>query len=74
VNNDQIALSSTIPTEVGALSTAQAAKFLALSQSFLEKSRTKQTKTPGPKATKIGKRVVYLVSDLENYLANPPTP
>ena len=74
MNNDQIALSSTTPIEVRALSTAQAAQFLSLSASFLEKSRVHQTKTPGPKATKIGKRVIYLVSDLENYLANPPTP
>ena len=74
MNNEKILLSITTPVEVRALSTAHAAKFLALSASFLEKSRLHQTKTPGPKATKIGsKRVVYLVSDLENYLANPPS-
>ncbi len=55
-----------------ALSTASAAIYCGLSESFLEKSRVSQTKTPGPKATKIGKRVVYLREDLDAYLDNPP--
>ncbi len=59
-------------TEVRAFSTPHAAAYLGLSESFLEKSRVSQTKTPGPKATKIGKRVVYLREDLDAYLDNPP--
>ena len=55
-----------------ALSTASAAVYLGLSESFLEKSRVSQTQTPGPKATKIGKRVVYLRENLDAYLDNPP--
>jgi len=61
------------PHAIRALSTATAAAYLGLSESFLEKSRVNQTKTPGPKATKIGKRVVYLREDLDFYLDNPPT-
>ncbi len=58
--------------DVRAFSTPHAALYLGLSESFLEKSRVSQTKTPGPKATKIGKRVVYLREDLDAYLDNPP--
>ncbi len=62
------------PTQsIRALSTSSASKYLGLSESFLEKARTNQTKTPGPKATKIGKRVVYLIENLDAYLENPPT-
>ena len=64
---------STENTIARALSTSSAAQYVGLSASFLEKSRVNQTKTPGPKATKIGKRVVYLREDLDAYLDNPPT-
>ena len=61
------------PNVARALSTPTAAIYTGLSESFLEKSRVNQTKTPGPKATKIGKRVVYLREDLDAYLDNPPS-
>ena len=59
--------------DVRAFSTPRAAVYLGLSESFLEKSRVNQPKTPGPVATKIGKRVVYLRENLDAYLENPPT-
>ena len=59
-------------TKVRAFSTPNAATYIGLSVSFLEKARVNQTKTPGPKPTKIGKRVVYLREDLDAYLDNPP--
>ena len=58
---------------VRAYNTSMAARYLGLSVSFLEKSRTNQTKTPGPIATKIGKRVIYTKENLDFYLDNPPT-
>ena len=63
----------TSPHAARALSTPIAAIYTGLSESFLEKSRTNKTDTPGPKATKIGRRVVYLREDLDAYLDNPPT-
>ena len=54
------------------LSTALAARYIGLSESFLEKARINQTKLPGPKFKKLGKRVVYLRDDLDAYLDNPP--
>ena len=59
--------------EIRGLSTALAARYLGLSESFLEKARTNQTKLEGPKATKIGTRVVYLKENLDLFLDNPPT-
>ena len=50
------------------LSTAAAASFTGLSASFLEKARLNLTKTPGPKFRRIGKRVIYLLDDLNNFL------
>jgi len=73
VNTDQFSVSRTSPDEIRGLSTAQAALFLGLSESFLEKSRVNQTKTPGPIAIKIGRRVIYRKEDLHAYLDNPPT-
>lgn len=62
------------PVKPRGFSTCDAAIFLGLSASFLEKARIGQTMTPGPRATKIGKkRVVYLREDLDAYLDNPPT-
>lgn len=60
------------PTEIRGLSTALAARYIGLSVSFLEKSRINQTKLPGPKFKKLGKRVVYLRDDLDAYLDHPP--
>ena len=61
------------PVKPRGFSTRDAAIFLGLSASFLEKARIGQTMTPGPRATKIGRRVVYLREDLDAYLDNPPT-
>ena len=56
-----------------ALNTSEAADVIGLSTSFLEKARINQTRFPGPKFIKLGKRVLYLRSELDKYLANPPT-
>jgi len=56
------------------LSTAQAARYLGISESFLEKARINQTELPGPIAIKIGRRVIYRKNDLDAYLDNPPAP
>jgi hypothetical protein len=61
------------PELVRGFPTARASRYTGLSVSFLEKSRVNQTKLPGPKATKIGGRVVYLKENLDAYLDNPPT-
>ncbi len=61
------------PVKPRGFSTRDAAIFLGLSASFLEKARIGQTKTPGPRATKIGRRILYLREDLNAYLDNPPT-
>ena len=68
------AMNDNTPIEnIRGLSTDLAARYLGLSESFLEKSRVNQTKLPGPKATKIGSRVVYLRENLDAYLDNPPS-
>ena len=56
------------PIEPRGLSTATAARYLGLSTSFLEKARLNQTKTPGPKFTRKGKRILYLKNELDAYL------
>ena len=61
------------PVKPRGFSTRDAAVILGLSESFLEKARIGQTKTRGPRSIKIGRRVLYLFEDLENYLDNPPT-
>ena len=61
------------PVKPRGFSTRDAAVILGLSESFLEKARIGQTMTPGPRAIKIGRRVLYLIEDLQNYLDNPPT-
>ena len=61
------------PPVARALATPAAAIYCALSESFLEKARINMTKTPGPKFTKLGWRVVYLLEDLDHYLENPPS-
>lgn len=50
------------------LNTAAAARYTGLSTSFLEKARTNQTTTPGPKFRRKGKRVLYLRNELDQYL------
>ena len=59
--------------EIRGFSTLQAATYIGLSKSFLEKARVNQTTVPGPKVTKIGTRVLYLKEHLDAYLDNPPT-
>ena len=53
---------------IRALNTAQAARYLGLSPSYLEKSRVNQTNIPGPKFRKIGKRVIYTRESLDSWL------
>ncbi len=60
------------PIEMRGFSTPAAAVYCGLSESFLEKARLNLTKTPGPKATKIGRRILYLREDLDFFLDNPP--
>ena len=55
------------------LSTALAAQYLGLSESFLNKARVNQTKLPGPAFIRFGRRVVYLRENLDAYLDNPPS-
>ena len=61
------------PHVARALSTPAAAIYTSPTESFLEKARINMTKTPGPKFTKLGWRVVYLLEDLDHYLENPPS-
>ena len=60
--------SSSTEIEPRGLSTEAAARYTGLSPSFLEKARINKTKTPGPKFRKIGKRVVYLIDELNEFL------
>ena len=61
------------PAEPRGLNTAQAAAYLGLSESYLEKARVNLTDLPGPEFRKIGRRVIYLRESLDSYLSNPPT-
>ena len=59
---------TTIVVRPRAYNTRDAAIHTGLSESFLEKARIGKTKTSGPKFKKIGKRVLYLLGDLDSYL------
>ena len=53
------------------LNEAEAADFLGISTSSLRKSRSRQTtakRIEPPPYVKLGRRIVYLVPDLEQYL------
>ena len=50
------------------LNTAEAAKYLRLSTSFLEKARLKNAQTLGPKFKRAGARILYLRNELDAYL------
>ena len=53
-------------------SVANAALYLGLSESFLNKARVNQTKLPGPDFIRVGVRCIYLRESLDEYLDNPP--
>ena len=55
------------------LPVAAAARYIGLSESFLNKARVNQTKLPGPDFIRVGARVIYLRESLDNYLDNPPS-
>ncbi len=56
------------PIESPVLNTAEAAKYLRLSTSFLEKARLKNAQTLGPKFKRAGTRILYLRDELDAYL------
>ena len=60
-----------------ALNERQAAIFLGLSESSLRKSRMNGTRTnhlPPPPFVKLGRRIVYLLDDLHDYLEQHRAP
>ena len=53
------------------LSEKQAAPYIGMSRSFLRQSRMngkRQNRTPGPPFLKIGRKVLYLADDLDDWL------
>lgn len=46
----------------------QAAPYIGVSASYLRQSRQRNATVEGPPWVKVGRRVVYLVSDLDDYL------
>lgn len=50
------------------LSTGQAARYLGISVSYLNKSRCDPERYPGPSFLRIGRRILYLVSDLDSFI------
>jgi hypothetical protein len=53
------------------LTEAQAAPYIRMSRSFLRQSRMngkRQNRTKGPPFLKIGRKVLYLADDLDNWL------
>ena len=54
-----------------ALSTGDAAKYIGWSEIFLRAARSKgkrKNRTPGPAFVKVGRKVVYLIDDLDRWL------
>ena len=54
-----------------AISEAQAAHYLGMSRSFLRQDRMngqRENRTPGPRFIRIGKRIRYLIDDLDAWL------
>ena len=54
-----------------AIDTPAAAKYMGLSQEFLRQSRIygdRDGRTPGPSFIRIGRKVMYLVDDLDRWL------
>ncbi len=53
------------------LSEAEAAEYIGMSRSFLRQARmdgTRTNRTPGPRFSKIGRKVIYLKDDLDAWL------
>ncbi len=60
-----------IELEPAALTEAQAAKHIAMSRSFLRKSRmngNRHRQTPAPPFCRIGRKILYLRADLDAWL------
>jgi len=54
-----------------AISEAQAACYIGMSRSFLRQDRMngiRENRTPGPRYVRIGKRIRYLIDDLDAWL------
>ena len=54
-----------------ALSEAHAACYIGMSRSFLRQDRMngiRENRTPGPRFVRIGKRIRYLIDDLDEWL------
>lgn len=63
-------LQATQPQRRG-LSEAEAATYIGMSRSFLRQARMdgkRLNRTPGPPFSKIGRKVLYLKDDLDNWL------
>jgi hypothetical protein len=63
--------SSSRPRRPRLLTEKQAAPYIGMSRSFLRQSRMngrRQNRTPGPPFLKIGRKVLYLADDLDNWL------
>ena len=54
--------------EVRAFNTVDASRYAGHSEGYFKKARRGKTGTPGPKFRKIGKRVIYLREDLDEWL------
>lgn len=54
-----------------AINTREAAQYMGLSQEFLRQARSygdRNGRTPGPRFIRIGRKVMYLVDDLDRWL------
>lgn len=60
--------SGTDPLSPRALNTKEAARFIGMSQSWLRKARIGLTDDPGPKFRKVGRKVIYPLQSLKDFL------
>lgn len=60
--------SSTDQFSTRALNTKEAARFIGMSQSWLRKARIGLTDDPGPKFRKVGRKVIYPLQSLKDFL------
>ena len=58
---------------IGALNTKKAAEFIGVSESYLRKSRMKNSNVSGPKYKKVGSKVIYKIGHLHEYIDQLPT-
>ena len=58
---------------IGALNTKKAAEYIGVSDSFLRKSRMKNSNFSGPKYKKVGSKVIYKIEHLNEYIDQLPT-